>query len=107
MVIPAAGGQARLLWRIDKPEDFPFGSFAWTSDSTQVVAVRTQNATLEQRDQVSELWLVPLNGSPRKRVDFPAIRIAQLRMNPDGRKIAFTSGEAAGEVWVAENILPK
>ena len=99
MVIPASGGSARALLTIAKPESFPFGSFAWTADSTQILAVRT-------RDKNSEVWLVPVDGSTPRKIEFPSMRIFQLRMNPDGRTIAFVSGEASGEVWVAENLLP-
>ena len=78
---------------------FPYGSFAWTADSKQILSVRT-------RDKASELWLVPVNGGSAKKIDFPSMRVFQQRINPDGRTIAFASGEAAGEVWVAENLLP-
>lgn len=99
MLIPTAGGVARQLLQIMKPESFLFGSFAWTADSKQILAVRTRNNT-------SELWLVPVDGGTPRKVEFPSIRIVQLRMSPDGRTIAFVSGEASGEVWVAENLLP-
>jgi Tol biopolymer transport system component len=99
MLVPTSGGPARPLLTIKQPEAFLFGSFAWTADSRQVLAVRT-------RSMDSELWLVPVDGGSPKKIDFPNMRIVQLRMNPDGKTIAFTSGEASGEVWVAENLLP-
>lgn len=99
MLVPAAGGPARELLTITKPEHFGFGSFAWSSDSQQVLAVRS-------RDDTSELWLVPVNGGQPRRVDFPSMQLFQLRMNPDGRTIAFRAGNPSGEVWVAENLLP-
>jgi len=99
MLVPAAGGPARELLTITKPEHFGFGSFAWSGDSQQVLAVRS-------RDDTSELWLVPVNGEQPRRVDFPSMQIFQLRMNPDGRTIAFRAGNPSGEVWVAENVLP-
>ena len=100
MLIPAEGGPARSLLTITKPEEFPFGSFAWSADSKQILTVRT-------RDQSSELWLVPTEGGDARKVDFPAMSVRQMRMSSDGRTIAFTSGVASGEVWVAENILPR
>ena len=99
MLMPTAGGPVQRLLTITQPETFIFGSFAWTADSKQVLAART-------RDKTSELWLVPVDGSDPRQVDFPSMRVFQMRMNPDGRTIAFASGEAAGEVWVAENLLP-
>ena len=99
MLVPAAGGPPRQLLQIMKPESFLFGSFAWTPDSKQILAVRTRNNT-------SELWLVPVDGGNPRKVEFPSMRIVQLRMSSDGRTIAFVSGDASGEVWVAENLLP-
>ncbi|MEO8100079.1 MAG: protein kinase [Acidobacteriota bacterium] len=99
MSIPASGGIARTLLTIAKPEQFLFGSFAWTADSTEILTART-------RGDKSELWLVPRNGGAARKIGFPEMRIAQLKMSPGGRTIAFTSGEAAGEVWMAENLLP-
>ena len=98
MVIPASGGPARPLLTIAEPEEFMFGSFAWTADSKQILSVRS-------RDKTSELWLVPLDGGGPRKIEFPSMRIVMLRMNPDGKTIAFTSGERSGEVWVAENLL--
>jgi serine/threonine protein kinase len=99
MVIPASGGPARPLLTIARPEEFLFGSFAWTADSKQILSVRT-------RDKNSELWLVPVDGGGARKIEFPSMRIVMLRMNPDGKTIAFTSGEPSGEVWMAENLLP-
>src|SRR5713226_3260712 len=78
MLVPTAGGPVRELLTVKKPEHFDFGSFAWTADSQQVLAVRTRNES-------SELWLVPLSGGQPRKIDFPTMLIAQLRMNPDGR----------------------
>jgi len=101
MVIPAAGGQARSLLTIIKPETFLFGSFAWTADSKQILFART-------RDEASELWLAGLDGGSARKIDFPSMRIFQMRMSPDGRTLAFASGEKpSGEVWVAENLLQR
>jgi serine/threonine protein kinase len=100
MVVPAAGGPARLLLTITKPEVFLFGSFAWTADSRQILSART-------RGKASELWLVTLEGGSARKIDFPSMRIFQMRMSSDGRTIAFASGEPSGEVWVAENLLQR
>jgi hypothetical protein len=106
MVIPATGGPARTLLTVTKPEMFPYGSFAWTADSTQVLTIRTRNQPQTPgADPVSELWLIDVNGQNQRKIDFPAMHIRQLRMSRDGRTIAFTAGETSAEVWVAENLL--
>lgn len=99
MSIPTSGGMARALLTITVPEEFLFGAFAWTADSMEVLATRTQG-------DKSELWLVPRSGGTARRIGFPEMRVAQLKMSPDERTIAFTSGKASGEVWLVENLLP-
>jgi Tol biopolymer transport system component len=106
MIIPTTGGPARTLLTLTKPETFPYGSFAWTADSTQILAVRMQNqAKTSAAGPVSELWLIDVYGQNQRKIDFPAMHIRQLRMSGDGRTIAFTAGETSAEVWVAENLL--
>jgi Tol biopolymer transport system component len=105
MVVPATGGPARTLLTVTKPETFPYGSFAWTADSTQILTVRTRNqAPTSEAAPVSELWLIDMNGQNQRKIDFPAMNIRQLRMSRDGQTIAFTAGETSDEVWVAENL---
>jgi serine/threonine protein kinase len=98
MLMPAAGGTARPLLTIQEPEQFPFWAFAWTPDSRQVLTVRS-------RGNASELWLVPADGGAPSKIEFPKMDMKQLRLNRDGRTIAFTSGNGASEIWLAENFL--
>ena len=98
MLLPVDGGPPRTLLTIRRPEAFIFGSFTWTPDSRRVLAARTQN-------NVSEIWQVPVDGSPPARIDFPAMRVVTLRLNPDGRTIAFQSGSDRSEIWLLQNSL--
>ena len=34
------------------------------------------------------------------------LRLRNLALNPDGRRVAFTAGIPTGEVWMLENFLP-
>jgi serine/threonine protein kinase len=98
MILPANGGAARPLLTIRRPEAFLIGSFTWTPDSKEILASRTRN-------EVSEIWRVPVDGSPPAKIDFPAMRVQSLRLNRDGKTIAFTNVKNRAEIWVFERFL--
>lgn len=99
MVMPAGGGQARILQEVHRPEEFLFGAFEWLPDSRRILAARTTN-------DVSQLWVAPLDGGEPRRVAFPPMRVNSLRLNSDGRLLAFHSPKFRAELWVFENFLP-
>jgi hypothetical protein len=62
--------------------------------------------------QPNELWIVPTkDGRPRKLQvdvsDWPFGPIAQMTLHPNGRTVAFLTGELSTDVMVLENFLPK
>ena len=95
MLMPAAGGAARALITVSASDRFPYGAFAWTPDSRQLVTARK-----------SGLYAVSTaDGSTRKitaRVHEPMM----LRLHPDGKTLAFVQGEIKGHLSVIENFLP-
>jgi Tol biopolymer transport system component len=99
MLLPAEGGEARTLMTIQQPDTFLLGSFAWTPDSKEILVSKTRN------NRVSEIWRVPVDGSPPVKIDFPKMRIVCLRLNPDGKTIAFHGGAWRSEIWVLQNFL--
>jgi hypothetical protein len=56
---------------------------------------------------MTELWLVPVEGGQARKLDLAVDSLADLRMHPDGRHIAFVAGRHKGELWVMENFLPR
>ena len=55
-----------------------------------------------------ELWRIPVSGGSPERVGLAKEgRFHDLRISPDGRRLAFTAEEPSKEVWVIENFLPK
>jgi len=55
----------------------------------------------------SELWLVPVgDGQPRKLEIDPRNFQPPISVHPDGRQIAYLSGESKAEIGVLENFLP-
>jgi Tol biopolymer transport system component len=99
MLAPSEGGDAKMLFTIQQPERFLLGSFTWTPDSKNILAART-------RDSVSEIWQVPVNGASPSKIDFPyPMRILCLRLNADGRSVAFERLEYRSEIWMLQNFL--
>jgi len=99
MVVPAAGGQARVLLKV--PEGELTQGLAWTPDGRNLLQVRHR-----ENAPKAELWLIPVAGGEPRKLEAPADKVHQLRIHPDGRRIAFHAGEARGELWVMENFLP-
>ena len=98
MVIPTAGGEARIVYSIKAPQQFTFGSFTWSLDMKHIYAL----FGAEQQ----AMWRIPLEGGEPLKIGLSRPRMKILRMNPDGRTIAFQAGEPKTEVWVLENFLP-
>jgi Tol biopolymer transport system component len=106
MVMPSDGGEARPLLVLKQPEAFYFGSFTWTPDSRQILAARSRSLNLSPaNEKISEIWLVPLDGSAPQKIDFPAMFVTCLRLSPDGKSIAFQFHQDRREVWVLQNFL--
>jgi Tol biopolymer transport system component len=98
-VLPAGGGEVRdvlpgrsLPWPV---------SIGWAPDSQGVLFTKQPKAG----DRQFELWLAPIQGGEPRRLDLMATDMRELRVHPDGRHLAFTSGGDRSEVWVMENFL--
>ena len=106
VVYPVSGGQPRTLFKADSPDALrAFGGLTWTADSEALLVVNTFGETLGAKD----LWLVPITGgNPRKLdVDVRAWKLGGgIRLHPNGRQIAFFSGDDAREVWALDSIAP-
>jgi Tol biopolymer transport system component len=99
LVVSVAGGEARILVR-DTRLPWP-PAIAWAPGSRGVLFVKQPNAD----DPRTELWLVPLEGGEPRKLDLAARDMRDLAVHPDGRRLAYTSGDDRSEVWVMENFL--
>lgn len=60
------------------------------------------------KPEIRAIWRVPLAGGEAENIGISMDRIRELRIHPDGRRIAFDSViDAPSELWVLENFLPK
>ena len=99
-VVPVAGGQPRTLFQGD--DLALLGFVAWTPDGRYLLFGR--HSALEP--SLRELWRIPVGGGEPQKLDLAMEDLRNLRIHPDGRRIAFTAGTDRSEVWVMENFLP-
>ncbi len=99
-VVPSTGGVPRELLRVEKgeiPGFTPLG--AWSPDASQILF------TKEGTKGEFGLWRVPAQGGEAREVGLTMEWLREVRVDPDGKRIAFAAGSpAAPEVWVMENI---
>jgi dipeptidyl aminopeptidase/acylaminoacyl peptidase len=86
MVIPAEGGPARVLWAFEESAGNRPALLDWLADSLGMLVARTTG------DNSGELWLVPINGQPASRIEFPDVAIRSLRLSADGKTLACVTG---------------
>ena len=105
LVMPASGGEARELVRVDREKDTPFlGSPEWTRDGRYVIFL------MRVRGQTGQWQLlrVPTEGGEPQRIGLIAARQLQgVRLHPDGRRIVTGDIKVDLEVWVMEHFLPQ
>ncbi len=97
MLMPAAGGEPRELLRLKKAE---MSGFAFTRDGRHLLFSRAGQPA-------PQLWRIPVDGGPPRKLDLATNLNARISVHPDGRQIAYTAGETRLEVWVMDNFLPE
>jgi Tol biopolymer transport system component len=111
LVMPATGGEARELLRVDGEKEVPFwGSPWWTPDGRYIAFLKGVEGESPRQWQLRhwQLWRVAAEGGAPQRLGLTVGRqIGGLRPHPDGRRLATTDFEVNLEVWVMENFLPK
>jgi Tol biopolymer transport system component len=99
-VLPAEGGEARPV----TPMSTGIFSIAWTPDSDAILY--STYASEDLTDQRTSLWRVAVDGGEPEPVGLDTDSMQDLRLHPDGRRLAFAAGVRSIEVWVMENFLP-
>lgn len=99
LVMPAAGGEPREVHRYEA-EGHVLGNVAWSRDGRSIFY------PVEGEDGQHQLWRAFVAGGPPQKIDVTMGYVRNLRVHPDGRRIAFDSGSGGAEVWVMENFLP-
>ena len=103
LMVVRADGEARELYRLKEPERFyGWGTIMWTPDGRYILFVKKANEKAP-----GELWSIPAEGGQAQNLGVAMEDLIELRVHPDGRRLAFTAGKRdASEIWVMENFLP-
>ena len=101
-VMPAAGGEAREVFRGPAWVDNATQPLAWTPDQRFLLFAR--DARPEETG--TPLLRIPVSGGPVEQVGLSMPGIQSLGIQPDGRRIYF-SANSPDEVWSLANLLTK
>ena len=111
-LFPVGEGEPREVFRAQAYEPQGIARYvAWTPDGRSVLISVNRNlgdAAATRRDGVEggrDLLLVPVTGGQSRKIHVDA-QCCEVKIHPDGKQIAFLSGEGKSEVWVLENFLP-
>jgi Tol biopolymer transport system component len=104
-VIPATGGEPRELFCTDESLIF-YETVRWTPDGRYILFGQKGHSDDLAHHQTVELWRIPAEGGQPQKLGLAADLLRFLAVHPDGRRVAFTAGQSAAEVWVMENFLP-
>jgi Tol biopolymer transport system component len=102
VVMSTAGGPAREVVRLP-PMVYVPRDLTWTPDGTRLMYV---TGAPNDADQPWQIWAVAAAGGEPYRIGIQDVGLSQLRIHPDGRRIAYRAGEDQTEVWVMEDFLP-
>ena len=92
---PVAGGERRELLHLESTNDSC--RLTWTPDSRYVLC----------RNQEGQVWRVPASGGEARKLVIPVKGLRELRVHPDGKRVAMWAQEPGAEIWVLENFLPR
>jgi len=111
LVMPAAGGEARVLVRVDGEKEVPFwGTPSWTPDSRYIAFLKgvKGEAQIPYKSRQWQLWRVASEGGEPQwlGLNVTGQLTGALRLHPDGSRVAIDDIKVNLEVWVMENFLP-
>jgi Tol biopolymer transport system component len=100
-VMPIEGGQPQVVYRFDKGWST---SIAWSPDGKYLFYARVPEG--EDKGGNIELWRIPEEGGEPVKMPLVAEGMENVRIHPDGKRIAFNTVKRKSETWVMENFLP-
>ena len=98
IIVPTAGGSARILFRGDYAHPIPQVG-VWTRDGKYVLAVAEETTSLRR------VWAFPTDGSAPRKLDIVFESIGTADLSPDGKQLAFTGSQSKAEIWTIKNLL--
>jgi hypothetical protein len=98
MVVPTAGGAARIIFRGDYAHPVPQAG-VWTRNGKYVLGAAEETKSLRR------VWAFPVDGGEPRKLDILFELIAAADLSHDGKLLAFTGTQTDGEVWMIKNLL--
>jgi Tol biopolymer transport system component len=101
LIVPVDGGEARAIHTARRPNTFaPVG---WSADDREVFIVASSAGG---PDAPRSLLRVPVDGGAPSPTGLVLASMRDVRISPDGRRAAFTTGWPTRATWVLEHFLP-
>ena len=101
-IMSSEGGQEEVVFKFEKGWST---SVAWSPDGKYLFFSKIPEG--ENKVGKVELWRILSEGGKPVKFSLVAKGMENLRIHPDGQKIAFNTFGVKKEVWVMENFLPK
>ena len=96
----SAGGSAREVFKATGAETLAV--WDWTRDGKALLVTRTADADSGK----ARLWVVPLLTGAAYDTGIAGASLREVRVHPDGVRIAYTVGNPTWELWTMNNFLP-
>ena len=96
----SAGGSAREVFKATGAETLAV--WDWTRDGKALLVTRTADADSGK----ARLWVVPLLTGAAYDTGIAGASLREVRVHPDGVRIAYTVGDPTWELWTMNNFLP-
>jgi hypothetical protein len=93
-LLPLDGGRPRELFRVTIAGG-QFAGLDWARDGKHLFFAC-----------VGQMWRISTEGGEPEPIGLKPNGSDEFAVHPDGRRIAFLSGEPKHEIWVMENFLP-
>jgi Tol biopolymer transport system component len=100
-IMPSDGGQPKIVFKFEEGWST---SVAWSPDGKYLFFSKVQKG--DGKGERIELWRIPSGGGIPIKFPLVAKGMENLRIHPDGQKIAFNTFGVKDETWVMENFLP-
>jgi len=92
-IVPLDTGQSRELLRVPDPSVF-YKVLSWSANGRFLFFGN------------GELWRVAVENGVSEKLGIAMKGLLEVRVHPDGRRIAFSGAEFGGELWAMERFLP-